>query len=47
MTKRKFLQPEIEVIHFNCADVITESIPYSTSNIFDDISNLYDVSIKN
>ncbi|MGN0804987.1 MAG: hypothetical protein ACI4MS_06360 [Candidatus Coproplasma sp.] len=46
MTKKKFSQPEIEVVNFDCKDVITSSNLYSTNNIFEDISNLYDVSIK-
>ena len=47
MEKKKFSQPEIEVVKFDCKDVITASNPYSSTNIFGDITNLYDKSVNN
>lgn len=41
MTKKKFSHPEIEVVKFDCADVITAS-NYSTTNIYDNINDLFD-----
>lgn len=45
MEKKKFSQPEIEVVKFDREDVITASNPYSTANIYNvkDLGNLYDV----
>ncbi|MGN0811946.1 MAG: hypothetical protein ACI4MQ_00345 [Candidatus Coproplasma sp.] len=39
MEKKKFSQPEIEVVKFESTDVITTSV-CSTTNIFSDIFNL-------
>ncbi|MGN0813429.1 MAG: hypothetical protein ACI4MQ_07975 [Candidatus Coproplasma sp.] len=43
MKKKQFEQPEMEIIQFDKSDVITSSGgTYSTTNIFEDVFNLYD-----